>query len=337
MKGPSLDAIRRYKEQQEQKKREDEEQRVQQKLATLEHRASKGDRKAKQELKVIEQIKESRNKPLDPGNAPARSKPGSSLKQQPRVPQNQPHSKQAIPKKSKGSLTDFEELMRLAKQNKNEMRKPAEIPKQSTARDERIPRSQDRQISAKPIVTQSDQRRTMSASSSKIPESKRPPVVQNSIKPIVKPNTQYPRTNISRPPLDNRPRLSASRPPPNMINRNVARRQQVNRFDDDDDDDYYDEDDYEEDDFVVDEDDDAAQDEVSKTIRSVFGYDKRRCDMREAELDRQYRAIGRVNTFEDLEREERRATKLAAMEDARAQREEEERKRLKKIRLKNMK
>lgn len=92
-------------------------------------------------------------------------------------------------------------------------------------------------------------------------------------------------------------------------------------------------DEYESDGFVVNEDNDDVQDELRKTLRTVFRYDKRRCDLREEELDRQYRAIGRVSTLEDLEREERRAARLAAAEDAEAFRQEEEHKRKKKLRL----
>lgn len=105
-------------------------------------------------------------------------------------------------------------------------------------------------------------------------------------------------------------------------------------------DDYYDdEDEYDElDDFIDDGDDDDAQLELSKTLKSVFGYDRQKYAKREALLDaqaeREYRAIGKVQTFEDLEREERRSAKLAAREDKIAEREEEER-RAKKLKMKS--
>jgi len=293
MKGPSLDAIRKFKELQEKRKREEDEKKIRDKLSTLEHRASQGDRKAKQELKKIETLKEECNR------AP---KPQS-------VPKSAPSQISSTVSKKKPD-TDFEELMRLAKQNANQIkRQPEPEPSRKSIVKSQVapPKSKPRKPS--PTIAPSH------------PISSRPKATH--------------RSNISRPPDPPRSSQMHRRPPVATVpmpgpSRYIINR---NRYRYEDEEDEEDEDDYESDDFVVDEEDNDVQDEVRKTIRSVFRYDKRRCDLREEELDRQYRAIGRVSTFEDLEREERRASRLAAAEDARALREEEERKKLKKLRL----
>lgn len=284
MVGPSLEAIRKFKEQQERRKREELEKKVQDKLSTLEHRASKGDRKAKQELKRIEKIKEERPK------LPPPKQPG-----QPKLEQKQPV------KGKKRTETDFEELMRLAKQNTNEIKKPAKA--------EPEPKLKPK---PKPMVKTR-------------PETVVDPRPEQKLKLKPKPDQMH------KP----RPIPGAHEPPRHQkyMKAPVSMRMRHN-YGNDYDDEYEDEDDYESDGFVVDDEYDDAREELNQTLKTVFRYDKRRCDLREEEIDRQYRAIGRVSTFEDLEREERRASRLAAMEDARALKEEEERKRLKKLRLK---
>lgn len=279
-KGPSLDAIRRFKQQQEEKKREDNERRIKEKLSTLEHRASQGDRKAKQELKKLEQFEKQQDE------IKKRPQPATSHRVQP--PQSRPRSHK--------HETDFEELMKLAKQNNNEIRildKPQEHknrPDDEVKKDRRHEQKKcdhnERKIKDKLSVLDH-----------------RAPQGDRRARPLSRP---------------------VSRPVPRPVPRPVIRH--PNDYDQD-------EDDSDLDDFVVDDEEEDVQAELSQTLKSVFRYDKRRCDLREAEIDRQYRAIGNVRTFEDLEREERRASRLAAAEDARAQREEDERKRLKRIRL----
>lgn len=294
MVGPSLEAIKKFKEQQERKKRDELEKKVQEKLSTLEYRASKGDRKAKQDLKRIEKIKEERPKLPPPKPAePAR------LEQ-----------KEAS-KTKRATQTDFEELMKLAKQNSNEIRR-SEKPEPET-------KLKPKQ---KPII-----------------KTKLEPVVEPrsepklKLKPNLIPNSgSNPSLNLKpKPMLKRKPIPSAHEAPQyqKYIKPPVRPVRMMRRYEDKDE---Y-EDDYESDGFVVDDEYDDAREELSKTLKSVFRYDKRRCDLREEEIDRQYRAIGRVSTFEDLEREERRASRLAALEDAKALKEEDERKRMKKLRL----
>lgn len=297
MVGPSLEAIRRFKEQQERKKRDELEKKVQEKLSTLEYRASKGDRKAKQDLKKIEKIKEERPKLPPP-------KPAEPA----RLEQKQ------VSKTKRATATDFEELMKLAKQNSNEIRR-SEKPEPET-------KLKPKQ---KPIV-----------------KTKPEPVVEprSEHKPKLKPNSiPNPGSNMNlnlkpKPMLQPKPIPSTYEAPRHQkyIKPPVRPVRMMRRYEYEDE--YEEEDDYEADGFVVDDEYDDAREELSKTLKSVFRYDKRRCDLREEEIDRQYRAIGRVSTFEDLEREERRASRLAALEDAKALKEEEERKRMKKLRLK---
>lgn len=326
MKGPSLDAIRKFKEQQERKKREEDERKIKEKLSTLEHRAAQGDRKAKQELKKIERIKEERNKAPEPTPdlKPRKTAIGIGKQTDTKV--------RATSKKPPVSQsTNFADLMRLAKQNNNEIKKPVEPTPMSS---KQVPKS----VSSKPKVIVREKiipADKVEASQSRVPPKPKPAPVARSREPQVV-LKQNPRAPPPKPQVSMRSKPVQPRPqyyihPSALPNRSGH---DSYRHDDYDDEDEEDEDEYERDDFVVDEDDDDIQDEVSRTIRSVFRYDKRKCDRREEELDRQYRAIGNVSTFEDLEREERRAARLAAAEDAQAFREEEERKRKKKIRLK---
>lgn len=305
MKKPSIDAIRRFKEQQKRKKLEETERKIQEKLSTLEHRAARGDRKAKTELKIIEKAKEER---IRRPEVHEKHNHGDKRLKDPRKHDN--NNSRSTNKRPMQAETDFDELMRLAANNNNQLRRE-EVKRPSSpllrtpsiakkCRDATSPPT--RPSSKQPLPTQSSSRTTVRL----LPSSQQLQIRQGSMKPL----------------------------PPRPISESNARNYQIRAdyYDEDDEDDY--EDDYEQDGFVVDEDDAEVRDEVSKTIKSVFGYDKRRCDLREAELDRQYRQIGRVSTFEDLEREERRASRLAAVEDARAAREEEERKRLKRLRMK---
>lgn len=343
MNGPSLEAIRRFKEQQERKKKEEEEKKIKEKLITLEFRATHGDRKAKQELKRIESIKQNCNKQPElqqsDNNLERRSnKPKSNLS----INKNNElatKSKQSI--KFKKVETDFDELMKLAKQNTNEIKKP---PLSPSSRSDK-PKQQERKKKLD-SVSNIKEKVPISKHNSLIPDKKSKQEVKRvennkqdrNRKPDVRPTTF---NHIA----SNSCKLKAD----HIIGKNFVQRAahiynaparnrpigshygSINGYYRDEDE----EDDYEADGFVVDDGDDDAQDELRKTLKSVFRYDRRRCDLREEELDRQYRAIGRVSTFEDLEREERRASRLAAEEDSKALREEEERKRLKKIRLKN--
>lgn len=303
MKGPSLDAIRKFKEAQERKKREEDERRVQEKLSTLQHRASQGDRKAKTELKKIEQIKEERAK------APSNKvdfNPHSSHMHYNSSSKNGQHSrvtdKTLIRPKQKEA--DFEELMKLAKQNNNEMRPPK-------------PHEPAKPVSDKKPIKKMVKEELPRIREPTVQKLIRQPQMQPVNSRLVQPRPMHPKMHTSATVIQRQPAPSYSR---------------MRRYEQDDDDEP-DDDYYEDDGFVVDEDEDEAREELQRTLKSVFRYDRRRGDLREEELDRQYRAIGKVTTFEDLEREERRASRLAALEDARAQREEEERKRLKKIRL----
>lgn len=280
MVGPSLEAIRKFKEQQERKKREELERKVQDKLSTLEHRASKGDRKAKQELKRIEKIKEERPKLPPPKPVP------------PRVEPKQP------PKTRKPAETDFDELIRIAKQNTNEIRKHEKAQTESKLK----------------------------------PKPKPDPIVKLRSDAVVEPRLEQKLKSKPKPSQVHRPRPISGAYEQHRHSKLIHAPMRMTVADNYDDE-YEDEDDYESDGFVVDDEYDDAREELSKTIKSVFRYDKRRCDLREEEIDRQYRAIGRVSTFEDLEREERRASRLGAVEDARALRDEEERKKMKRLRL----
>lgn len=326
MKGPSLDAIRKFKEQQERKKRQEDEKKIKEKLSTLEHRAAQGDRKAKIELKRIEKLKDEKTKEPEPQVVVSRT-------------QSQPPSASGIkqPERSKAKVqkkkveTDFDELMRLAKQNKNEIKRPQQPPEKPITVNSQQPPQSHRQNRPMPINSHQIKAKptTNNNQKPKLSTPQQSGSAHGAVKSTAREFVKTPRQEaaIRHRTVVCRPGHQADRRP------NYGQSYRRNHYDDDDDDEYEDEDDYESDGFVVDEDDEDIQDEVRRTIRSVFRYDKRRCDTREEELDRQYRAIGRVSTFEDLEREERRASRLAAAEDAEAQREEDERKRKKKIRL----
>lgn len=319
MKGPSIDAIKRFKEQQEQKKREENERKIQEKLNTLEHRSTQGDRKAKQELKKI------RNKIENPPPPPP-SQSSSKLhkREASKDVTNRPKSK------SKSAATfNFEELMNVAKQNNNQIREKPQ-PKPPSPETLRIPKKKPSIQNLEPIrqpkpnrepvrTTNNRASRETQPTNRNVHQSRNIPQSRNvaqSSRNILPRSAPPPRE--SYPPFRNFPShehlMHQRRPMPS-----TSREEE--------------EEDYESDGFVVSDGEDDAQAELAETLRSVFRYDRRRCDLREEELDRQYRAIGNVSTFEDLEREERRAARLAAAEDARAQREEDERKRLKKLRL----
>jgi len=348
MKKPSIDAIRKFKEQQERKKAEEAEKKIQEKLSTLEHRAAQGDRKAKAELKIIEKAKEERTKQLEQEIHFKKSVQNPKDSHKLRDEKSNGTSQKEQRKKSTLAETDFDELMRLAASNNNQIRRdepkkqsppPQKIPKKPRVQSNSLVRPRDLPPAPKPAIVPPPSALRQGQSATRVPPKtklneihqktvrREPPMLPSSSR--LHKQQDLVRHQMMRPPV----RPNPIRP----ISESYARSLQHNRnddyYDDDEDDEY--EDDYEQDGFVVDEDDSEVQrDEVRRTIKSVFGYDKRRCDLREAELDRQYRQIGRVSTFEDLEREERRASKLAAMEDARALREEEERKRLKRLRKK---
>lgn len=328
MKGPSLQAIRKFKEQQEQKKRDEEEKRIKEKISTLEHRAAQGDRKAKTELRKITD-EQKKPPPVDE----------TRLKTSKHV-EDESHKKQASVKTKKEVKVEssFEELMRLAKQNKNEIKKPepqpalkTEVPKSKSnskehnlrpkaksKHEELQPKSKMMRVEASSSNFKSQKPFSTSARTHPISAKPQPVITR----PPSNPSRQPPPISQRAPAPSNR-LPSMSHRPVQMNYRQPPHRRTVDY------DEYDDEDDYESDGFVVDEEDDEVGENVSQTIRSLFRYDKRRCDLREEELDRQYRAIGKVSTFEDLEREERRASRIAAAEDARAQREEEEKKRRK--------
>lgn len=367
MKKPSIDAIRRFKEQQERKKLEETERKIHEKLSTLEHRAAQGDRRAKGELRSIEKAKEERAKKQELQETQADQRIQSSRYTRDHVKGDKKlQSSQNGPvRRPKADVIDFDELMRLAANNNNELRREEKKPPSPPPRPKAIPRkpvdapkSSNRPV-IKPDNIVRNPTQPKSLSNTKTKQSGHP-----QIRPPSKPSNQLQSSSGQpsshrqpRPPLPTtsihqrspprktpcNPRFPTNRPPlpRNLASRSlgpnfVVRNPQPNDYYDDEEDDYYDEedeDDYEQDGFVVDEDDSDAQQELSKTLKSVFGYDKRRCDRREAELDQLYRQTGRVSTFEDLEREERRASRLASLEDAKALREEEERKRLKKLRL----
>lgn len=334
MKGPSSEAIKKFKLQLEQKKRDEYDRKVQGKLSTLKHRAAQGDKKAKQQLKIIEKEDQERSKPSEPQKSHVVSKERASLDAQSSSKSIGGSNTKCPASRPKKLETDFEELMKLAVNNKNEVKHEVVREKRTVDRN-KLPRlppnvhvadrgpalpalpqpgTQAKVIARKPSQPELRQISSSSHMQTTSGHLRRPqPSVSNCVRrPVIsEPATAY----------QARPRLPVRR----------AYR----------DDDEYDaeegDDDYESDGFVVHDEDDEVRDELDKTIRTMFRYDKRRCDLRERELDRQYRAIGRVSTFEDLEREERRASRLAAAEDARAFREEEERKRLKKMKLKGLK
>jgi anti-sigma28 factor (negative regulator of flagellin synthesis) len=334
MKGPSLDAIRKFKQQQELKKREEDYRKVQDKLSTLEHRAAQGDRKAKVQLKKIEQIKETAqngNKQLDETKLAHSGQRG--LRQpngNPSLSTRNSNGVQQTKSKPKSAETDFEELMRLAKSNTNEV-KTQEKPKDKDKDVRRIPK--------RPIETAKTVQPPPTTTSKKVIAPERSVQIAQ-VRPGSGPRVEP----MIRPNLGPKPRPSTSTNAPYRPEQHVRSTQHPrfqprppirhDRYDDEYDEYDEEEDEYESDGFVVDEVEDEAQEELRKTLKDVFRYDRRRADLKEQELDRQYRAIGRVSTFEDLEREERRASKLAAAEDAKELRAEEERKRLKKIRLK---
>lgn len=339
MKGPSIEAIRKFKEDQQKKKQEEDERKIKEKLSTLEHRAAQGDRKAKIELKKIEKITESRkNLELTNGRDAGRSaetRPASYKTQS---------SKGHCDKKPKKAEVDFDELMRMAKQNNNEIRKPEEPKQKSLPQIRKKVRIDPSPQSHQQVGLQSKLQPQIRQQPQPQPQTRqRPPelITQRAIKPSTHRATSQ--SHQSREPIlapIRKPERVPGRPLPTdrfgvqsrlPIRPNQIYNQSRSRYGYDDDD-YDDESDLS--DFVVDEDEDDVQDEVSRTIRSVFKYDKRRCDRREEELDRLSRQIGRVENFEDLEREERRASRLAAAEDAKALREEEDRKRQKALRAK---
>lgn len=310
MKGPSIDAIRRFKEQQEQKKREEDERRIKEKINTLEHRAAQGDRKAKQELRKIENIKEERkNNPesqVKQSNNQSHNRLNGS-----ELGQSRPSRSTAPTKRPQNVETDFEELMRLAKQNTNEIKKP-DPPKQTR---EEVKQKSEAYRDKEPTTSKND-----------VGPSRVPQPVTNKLRPQAKqPHSEATKQrNDSKPLPSLEQRIQAHKRKESALS--LSRNRHVPEFDED-------EDNYESDGFVVDDEGDDARDELDRTLKSMFRYDKRKCDLREQELDRQYRAIGRVSTFEDLEREERRASRLAAAEDAAALKAEEDRKRKKKLRL----
>lgn len=356
-----MDAIRKFKEQQERKKQEEDEKKFKEKLSTLEHRAAQGDRKAKIDLKRFEKAKEDQSRAIDAHiqQRSQQTREQSRSKPAPGDP-TRLNAKSATAKPRKVE-TDFEELIRLAKNNKNELRveKPPPVVPKRPSRDQQIERKRPPDVREEPkekpktidIPYNRDGSRQNGQPKKPQPSSLPSRSISTSQKqPQLKPNArpgppqrapEYSQSHRTKPPDNTRPILSRQpsvlpsyrppnygqqprRPPPSN-NPYLARYR-----DEDDEDDY--EDEYECDGFVVDDEDDDARAELSRTLKSVFRYDKRRCDLREQELDREYRAIGRVSTFEDLEREERRASRLAAEEDSRAQREEDERRRLKKLR-----
>lgn len=372
-----MDAIRRFKEQQERKKQEENERKVQEKLSTLEHRANQGDRKAKIVLKQIERSKEEREKEPEVSQKSHKQQNGGN-----KTARNTSASNNgfAPPKpKPKPIVTDFEELMRLAKQNNNEIRRektpppppapkaqpiarrkpiervagsvaPVTVPSRAYPRDDNVDnlsRNKPKPPLPAPSLSLKEKeefirrlaaaRGQANANQSSRPLPSQRPIASSSDnhRLPMRPQTSFKDTRMRPQPYPPRGRPMYHQAPPSRYDIDRYRGPQsryggYDDYDDEEEDDY--EDEYEQDDFVVDDEDEDVQAELSKTIKSVFRYDKRRCDRREEELDRQYRAIGNVNTFEDLEREERRASRLAAAEDARAQREEEERKRLKKMR-----
>lgn len=328
MKGPSLDAIRRFKEQQERKKQEDDEKKVKEKLSTLEHRAAQGDRKAKQELKRIEKVREERSK--IPELQPERKYDGQTkYVSKP----NDASTTRATNSKQRRVETDFDELMRLAKSNNNQIRREDE-PKncaQSSKIVKKNPDDRDREKRSYPDVKITPKDVKIVLNSKLKHDEKRKQFVdpRNLSHRLLHQATTSKRATCVPSQMIRKPLP----PPPDRFARDYPVRRYNHAYDDDYDEDDYEQDDYEQDDFVVDGDDEDVSDEVRRTIKSVFRYDKRRCDLREEELDRQYRSIGKVSTFEDLEREERRASRLAAAEDAKEFRDEEERKRLKKVRL----
>lgn len=361
MKGPSLEAIRKFKEQQEKKKVQDEERRIQEKLSTLNHRAAQGDKKAKSSLIKIEKIE--KEKSLVDNLAKSQhvnrsSKSGSSS--QTKQNGNKPNKGTTI-SKPKVSEFNFEDLMKMAKQNTNQMVKPTP---QVAAIQETVPEVAVFKKSKEPL-----ERRKVQVVERRINERERlpPPVhrqaphVERTAKSVpIHRGPQVERivksTPIKTDRIVNQRSLVANKnivhnaPSNRMIiqssgsssssqyqqNRIITNRPRIVHRPREDD---YDDDDYDDlDDFVVEDEEDEVdeqEEELRRTLKSVFRYDKRRCDRREEELDRQYRAIGRVSTFEDLEREERRASRLAAMEDAEAQREEEDRKRKKALKFKS--
>lgn len=327
MKGPSLDAIRRFKSEQELKKKEDEEKKIKEKMAILEHRAAQGDRKAKIDLKKFKDAIE--KPPPDPKTHVTSSLPLS--KHSNKAPNKPPVAAQACKKQKPPA--DFEELMKIAKQNATAGPKPIAKPQQQPP-----PPPPPQPAPALPVRTGMVARKvikkpepgrikTPAPISNRAPP--RNPNVSQPTRPAITSQASRPSTNqqVSR----SFPAHRAHRPiPANQVARgfhpsHAPRYRRDDYYDDEDED----EDEYESDGFVVDEEDDDIQSELRNTIRSVFNYDKRRCDLREMELDREYRAIGPVSTFEDLEREERRASRMAAVEDAKELRLEEERKRAK--------
>lgn len=316
MKGPSIDAIRRFKEQQEQKKQEQDERKIQDKISTLAHRASQGDRKAKIELRKIEKIKEEANREPQPQEKQIFAR-NSTPSQSTKPSQNDSKKAATAPAKRIQKVeTDFDELMKLAKNNSNEIKKPPPPPPPPPKPVlQKVKRKQE--VKERPAVVKVE-----------VQKARVPQPMPSQMKLQAKPQAKPVQPRETKPPADSRmsldQRIQAHKRREAFL-QTARGRHMFDRAEEDDE--------YESDGFVVNEDDDDVQDELRKTLKTVFRYDRRRCDLREEELDRQYRAIGRVSTFEDLEREERRAAKLAAAEDAEAHRQEEERKRKKKLRL----
>lgn len=376
MKGPSLDAIRRFKQEQELKKREEEEERLKAKLSTLKHRANQGDRKAKQELKKLEQIEEERNKrPPDYGQQQQKNVNKATSSSGHQQSNDQKQKSLANKKPVKKVEMDFDELMSIAKKNINEIKKPAESQKseEKTQKINKIKKKvvvdaidwdevdrrnkSSEKVKSLKIVDVKGPTNKQTLSKAKVPIDPKKALQDERIQAAKRREAAMAaaaarraassNASINEAPTRgkfqmqyNRPSVSSSSShihhnrPPMQVHQLDYRDRVRNRYDDYDEEEEEDEDDYQADGFVVDDDEDDAQDALRETLRTVFRYDRRRCDLREEELDRQYRAIGSVNNFEDLEREERRASRLAAAEDAKAQRDEDERKRLKKIRLK---
>lgn len=307
MKSPSLAAIIKFKQEQENKKLQERERIQAQKQKLYETRAAQGDRKAKSQLKLLEKKTKDREEAL------RYQRPSCSKEPQLKNP----------PKKEKKNL-DFSELMKLAQNN---AKQPSKIECNQQAQRSMENKKREEMISEH------------------YRHKKRSAEAGNRHIPMVKPKlpASLPRTNM--PPQSAKPSAFQARKEYTsqkiftkpVTNYNYIPKNSIRKplhYDDEDEDEYEEDDEYDEemDDFIVDDEEDEAKAELDKTLKHMFRYDKRKSDLREMECDREYRQIGRVANFEDLEREERRASRLAAIEDARALKEEEDRKRAKLLR-----
>lgn len=113
MNGPSLDAIRKFKELQARKKEEEKLKFNESKLSTLEHRAAQGDKKAKRQLKDLEQAKVDQNA-REAKEALRKEKERERKNKINEVAPPRPHVTKEVRKDY-----SFEELMQIAKKNKN--------------------------------------------------------------------------------------------------------------------------------------------------------------------------------------------------------------------------